>query len=62
MKKVYVVTLNYYDFYFEDRQTALDFADMAFEASRDRDRTIKITMGIEAAEEAEDENPEEVEA
>ena len=46
-KKMYKVTLNYYDFIFEDRQTALDFADMAFEASTDSDRTIKISMYIE---------------
>ena len=56
MKKMYIVTLNYYDFYFEDRNTALDFADMAFEASKDSDRTIKISMVIEPQEEEKDEN------
>lgn len=55
MVKKYIVSLGYYDYRFEDRNTALDFAEMAFDAQEEnKSVSVKFVKEEEQEEEGDD--------
>ena len=57
MANKYRVRLGYYGYTFDDRNTALDFADMAIEAAEE-ERSVSIELIKEAEKEEEDQGNE----